>query len=212
MPEYIKTTGGYFYKTYKNGKSVRVSKDEYDRNNKIVGGGWNPFSWGTTKSTRNNRGSLQRQKGFKGINPIPNMRHIQTEEWHNNNNNRGSSSEFKFNLKPKQTIVNNFIQRSNKSKSIAQNAQNGQNNPNEQQIQKEQQIQAQNSQNRNNMNTKNNNTKNNNTQNKIEEQQKVGNTSVKPPLVRQNKFYGNLSSVKPTLVRQNGEKNLLQQI
>ena len=40
MPQYIKTTGGYFYKTYKNGKSVRVSKDEYDRNNKIVGGGF----------------------------------------------------------------------------------------------------------------------------------------------------------------------------
>jgi hypothetical protein len=39
MPEYIKTTGGYFYKTYKNGKSVRVSKDEYERNNKIVRGG-----------------------------------------------------------------------------------------------------------------------------------------------------------------------------
>lgn len=38
MSEYIKTTGGYFYKTYKNGKSVRVSKDEYNRNNKIVGG------------------------------------------------------------------------------------------------------------------------------------------------------------------------------
>jgi hypothetical protein len=165
MPEYIKTTGGYFYKTYKNGKSVRVSKDEYERNNKIVGGGWNPFSRGTTKSTGNNRGSLQRQKGFKAINPISNMRHIQFEEWHNNNNNRGSSSETKFNLKPKQTIVNNFIKRSIISKSIAQNAQNAQNGQNGQKS----------------LNTSN-------TSN-------TSNTFVKPQLVRQNGQNANRSVI-----------------
>jgi hypothetical protein len=88
MPEYIKTTGGYFYKTYKNGKSVRVSKDEFDRNNKIVGG-TKFFSWGRTTSTgstqpvqpgmqnnpmykpKNSRASLQRQKSFMWTNQAP---------------------------------------------------------------------------------------------------------------------------------------------
>jgi ankyrin repeat protein len=52
MPQYIKTTGLYFYKTYKNGKSVRVSKDEYDRNNKIIGGGIGKLLWGGEKNNK----------------------------------------------------------------------------------------------------------------------------------------------------------------
>ena len=68
MPEYTKTTGGYFYKTYKNGKSVRVSKAVYDRN-KMIGGKNiieinNPLI--TEEWKNNNQPSLLvRQPGFK---------------------------------------------------------------------------------------------------------------------------------------------------
>ena len=70
MPEYTKTTGGYFYKTYKNGKSVRVSKAVYDRN-KMAGGQINTIDqhlltdyWNNKQPS--NQGSLVRQPRFKG--------------------------------------------------------------------------------------------------------------------------------------------------
>lgn len=39
MVEYIKSSGGYFYKVYKNGEKKRISKEEYHKKIKIVGKG-----------------------------------------------------------------------------------------------------------------------------------------------------------------------------
>jgi ankyrin repeat protein len=38
MPNYIKTSRGYFYKVYKNGERKRVSLEEYNKKNKMKGG------------------------------------------------------------------------------------------------------------------------------------------------------------------------------